>query len=293
MSQSTDTIRLQKYLSAVGHCSRRQGEQLIRGGRVQLNGQTVTEMGTQLRPGVDRVAVDGKNVPWEIELVYLAVHKPVGMITTLNDPEGRPVITDLLPPLLPRLWPVGRLDWDSEGLVLMTNDGALTHALTHPGCEVEKVYDVKLRGMINASDPSLQSLREGVTLDDGFQTSSAEVTVEGHTGRHSWVQIILHEGRNRQIRRMAEAVGHTVLKLRRVSIGPLALEPLPPRTWRYLTRSEAHALYQAAGLKIPHRLSRRAKGPLIPQNMRKASQTKAKETAKKTAKKKSNRRGGR
>ncbi len=259
-------MRLQKYLSATGHCSRRKAEALMADGRVFVNNVMVTEMGTKVRPGVDKVRVDETEVPWSVELIYIVAHKPVGMISTLSDPEGRPIIRDLLPAKIPRVWPVGRLDWDSEGLVLLTNDGTLTHALTHPGGEVDKIYNVKLKGLIEHKDPALERLRSGVTLDDGFHTSSAQVTVESTTDRHTWVQIILHEGHNRQIRRMAQAVGYDVMKLRRVAIGPVELDPLPPRAWRFLTRAEAIALYKASGLAIPRRLSRRSSGPLEPQS---------------------------
>ena len=166
----------------------------------------------------------------------------------------------MLPASIPRCWPVGRLDWDSEGLVLMTNDGSLTHALTHPSTHVEKLYNIKLRGQLETADPGLQKMREGVTLDDGFETSSSQVTVESSTGKHTWVQVVLHEGHNRQIRRMAEAVGHTVLKLRRVAIGPLALGDMPPRRWRPLTKGEVLGLYAAADLQPPKHIQKHPDG---------------------------------
>lgn len=262
--QESGEMRVQKYLSAVGYTSRRKAEALIDEGRVKVDGEVVREQGTRITPGKARVEVDGKVVPWSVESVYVAMHKPVRTITSLQDPEGRPTVQDLLPEGFPRVWPVGRLDWDSEGLVLMTNDGTLTHALTHPSCEVDKVYNAKLKGLLNHKDPGLAQMRQGVMLDDGFHTSTSEVTVESQTGTHTWIQVILHEGRNRQIRRMAEASGHTVLKLRRLSIGPLELGDLPPRAWRFLTRAEALALYNAAGLTAPKKLTGRAKGPLKP-----------------------------
>lgn len=244
-------MRLQKFLSAAGVASRRASETLIRGGHVKVNGKVVQEMGVMVDPDKDRVDVDHKRVEWTPSYVYVAVHKPPRMITSLEDPEGRPVITDLLPAGSPRLYPVGRLDWDSDGLVLLTNDGALTHLLTHPSSHIEKVYQVKLRGVLRWEDHGLEAMRTGVTLDDGFTTSGAQVTIEGTTGQHTWVQVILHEGHNRQIRRMAEAVGHTVLKLRRVAIGPLALGTLKAGHWRGLYVDEVQALYELAGGEAP------------------------------------------
>jgi pseudouridine synthase len=149
------------------------------------------------------------------------------------------------------MWPVGRLDWESDGLVLLTNDGELTHLLTHPSSHVDKVYQVKLRGVIRHDDAGLERMRRGVELDDGVKTSGASVTVEGRTDKHTWVQVILHEGRNRQIRRTAEAVGHTVLKLRRVAIGSLDLGGLKAGHWRGLTVEEVYSLYSLAGAEAP------------------------------------------
>ena len=264
MGKDAGEMRVQKYLSTVGYTSRRKAEVLIDAGRVRINGEIVREKGRKIVAGKDVVEVDGDIVPYDVELVYVALHKSVRTITTLDDPEGRPTVADMLPHDFPRVWPVGRLDWDSEGLVLMTNDGALTNGLTHPSRQVHKVYNVKLRGVLTHNDPGLARMRKGVRLDDGYRTSTAEVTVESNTGNHTWVQVIVHEGHNRQIRKMAEAVGHTVLKLRRLSIGPLELGELPPRAWRFLTRDEAVALYDASSLKAPKKLSGRASGPLKP-----------------------------
>ncbi len=274
MAAKIPPMRVQKYLSAVGFSSRRKAEGLIDQGRVRVNGEAVREQGQLIQPGVDRVEVDGKEVRWQTEMVYAAVFKPARVITSLGDPEGRETISALLPRDFPRAWPVGRLDWDSDGLVIMTNDGDLTHALTHPSCHVEKIYNVKLRGLLDHQDPTLVRLREGVTLDDGFETSSAQVTVERKTSQHTWIQIILHEGRNRQIRRMAEAVGHTVLRLRRVAVGPLELD-LDPGQWRLLTRAEVLALYDATGLKAPRKLIKSPEGPIIPASLRVDERSKA------------------
>jgi 23S rRNA pseudouridine2605 synthase len=247
-------VRLQKFLSAAGVASRRASERLIRGGHVKVNGEVVQEMGVIVDPEKDRVDVDHKRVDWTPSYVYVAVHKPPRMITSLEDPEGRPVITDLLPKGSPRMYPVGRLDWESDGLVLLTNDGTLTNLLTHPSSHVEKVYQVKLRGVLRFDDKGLEKMRHGLTLEDGFKTSGAQVSIEGTTGAHTWVQVILHEGHNRQIRRMAEAVGHTVLKLRRVSIGALTLGTLKAGHWRGLYVDEVQALYELTGGEPPRGL---------------------------------------
>jgi 23S rRNA pseudouridine2605 synthase len=260
LSQS-DAVRIQKFLSAAGHCSRRQAERLVAQGRVTINGKPA-ETGAPVVPGEDMVKVDGELITVDVQPVYIALHKPVNVITSLDDPEGRPTVRDMLPKNIPRCWPVGRLDWDSEGLVLMTNDGALTHGLTHPSTHVEKLYNIKLRGRLSSDNAGLQKMREGVTLEDGFMASSSEVTVESSTGLHTWVQVILHEGHNRQLRQMAEAVGHTVLKLRRIAIGSLALDGMPPRRWRVLNRAHVLQLYADAGLKPPNSITSLNEGPI-------------------------------
>lgn len=247
-------MRLQKFLSAAGVASRRASERLIRDGQVKVNGKVVQEMGVVIDPEKDRVDVGQKRIEYAPNYIYVAVHKPPRMITSLEDPEGRPVITDILPKGSPRLYPVGRLDWESDGLVLLTNDGKLTHLLTHPSSHVEKVYQVKLKGMLRYDDAGLEKMRNPLTLDDGFETKGAQVSIEGSTGNHTWVQVILHEGHNRQIRRMAEAVGHTVLKLRRVAIGPLQLGTLKAGHWRGLYLDEVQGLYELCGETPPKKL---------------------------------------
>lgn len=253
MKQPTEE-RIQKFLSRAGVCSRRRAEVLIAHGRVSVNGKVLSQPGAKVRPR-DSVVVDGKRVFADTEGIYIALFKPSGVITSLEDPEGRAVVTDLLPNSLGRVWPVGRLDWESEGLILMTNDGDLTNLLTHPSGGVQKTYNVKLRGMLRSKDPGLEKMRRGVTLDDGFETSTAEVSIDSSTGKHTWVQVVLHQGHNRQIRKMAEAVGHTVLRLRRVEIGPLQLSGLRPGKWRTLYRDEVLALFEAGGTK-PSALAR-------------------------------------
>ncbi|MEO1268422.1 MAG: pseudouridine synthase [Myxococcota bacterium] len=253
MEDPTRGIRIQKYLSQAGICSRRKAEELMRAGRVTVNGVPATEMGLRVVPEEDDIVVDGQTVEQRKVLVYLALYKPRNMITSLDDPEGRPVVAELIPPGTPRVWPVGRLDWDSEGLLMMTNDGDLTHLVTHPSHHVEKSYIVKLRGRLESSDPTLEAMRKPLTLDDGFVTSGADVTVVSHTSQHTWIQVTLHEGHNRQIRRMAEAVGHTVLRLKRTHIGNIALDPLKPGQWRSITPEEIFGLYDLVGATPPKR----------------------------------------
>ena len=247
-----EQMRVQKFLSKAGVASRRKAEELMTQGRVSVNGQKCTELGTKVDPDVDRVEVDGALVTLPTSYVYLLVNKPRGYITTLDDPEDRPIIADLLPEKMPRVWPVGRLDWDSEGLMLMTDDGDLTHALTHPSHHVPKGYAVKIRGKLGDDSPALETLKAGVELD-GEPTSPAQVAIRGYTDKHTWVEFVIEEGRNRQIRRMCEAVGLTVLRLRRVALGPVTIEGVSPGDFRSLGSDEVLALYQAAGVRVGER----------------------------------------
>ena len=253
---SADSMRIQKYLSRAGACSRRKAERLMRAGRVAVNGEVVTEMGSQVTPGVDRVELDGELVELDLDTTYIALYKTRGVITSLDDPRGRPVVTDLLPDATPRVWPVGRLDWDSEGLLLLTNDGDLTHLLTHPGAGVEKTYRVKLTGTLHNDDAGLARMREGLVLDDGFKTAPADVWVARTTEKNTWVEVVLHEGHNRQIRKMADAVGHRVVRLKRVAVGPVTVDGLKPGAHRPLSKAEVLSLYDAAGAE-PNKRARR------------------------------------
>jgi len=239
-------IRLQKVLSLAGIASRRAGERLIAEGRVQVNGQTVTEMGVRVDPTHDRILVDGQPVQINPTRRYLLLHKPAGYLSVLHDERGRPALIDLVPEA-EGLHPVGRLDLDSEGLILLTDDGVLTQRLTHPRYEHEKEYHVLVRGKLTTA--VLRTLRTGVELEEG-PTAPARVdrlprspyglAAMGET----WLRIVLHEGRKRQIRRMCEATHLYVVRLVRVRIGPLTLEGLPPGAYRPLTRDELTALRQ-------------------------------------------------
>ncbi len=227
-------MRLQKYLAECGVASRRHAEEMIRDGRVAVNGVTVTEMGTQTEEG-DRVTVDGKPVRPEAVRRYIMYHKPAGEVTTASDPEGRKTVLSHFDRLKVRLYPVGRLDYDSEGLLLLTNDGELTNRLLHPRNEVDKTYVARVGGTV--TQEQVKTLRSGVVLDER-KTSPARVRVTRQDADWTYVTVTIHEGRNRQVRRMFEAVGLQVLALKRVGFGPLTLGDLKRGEWRDLTVEE-------------------------------------------------------
>jgi len=234
--------RLQKILSELGIASRRKAEELILQGSVTVNGRVAT-IGMKADPEEDHIKVAGKLVagPQQkgIPKVYLMFHKPKGVVTTLSDPEGRPAVKDYLNEVKHRVFPVGRLDFDSEGLLLLTNDGDLAHALLHPSHEIPKTYLVKIKGEIEEEKVGI--LRRGVKLEDGI-TLPARVKRVRKSENNSWIEMTIREGKKRQIRRMLEKVGHPVLKLKRVSIGPLQLGALKPGEMRRLTQEELRAM---------------------------------------------------
>lgn len=238
--------RLARFLAHAGIASRRHAEVLIASGRVKVNGAVVTTQGTRIDPEHDVVLVDGKAVHATEEHVYLLLHKPAGYVTTARDPEGRPTVLDLLPPAIRalRVYPVGRLDRDTSGFLLLTNDGDFALRLSHPRYSLEKYYHALLHDCPTKDE--LEKLRNGVTFreDDGslFTTSPARVRVLRREGRACWLELAIHEGRKRQIRRMLAAIGHTVAQLERVGIGPLSLGDLPVGKWRYLTEDEVREL---------------------------------------------------
>ncbi len=236
--------RLQKFLARAGVASRRHAEALIQAGRVQVNGQVLTQLGTKIHPAKDVVQVDGRVVQAPASQVYLLLHKPVGVVTTASDPQGRQTVLDLLPRELQaqRVFPVGRLDLDSEGLLLLTNDGEFALHLTHPRYEQEKEYHALVQGWPSLA--ALETLRRGVLLPEETRpTAPARVKFlrEGAAGT-SWIAVTLREGRKRQVRRMLAAVGHQVVRLIRVRVGPLRLGDLPPGRWRELTGDEVKRL---------------------------------------------------
>ena len=231
-----DGIRLQKVLAQAGLGSRRTCEDLIERRRVRVNGE-VAVLGRRVDPEVDVVEVDGAQIGVKAGLVHYLLHKPAGVITTVSDPQGRPTVVDLVP-AEPRVFPVGRLDGDSEGLLLLTNDGDLTHRLTHPRYGVDKEYLVEVEG--EPSRGALARLRDGVELEDGRTAPAKVAQLDARL-----LRITIHEGRNRQVRRMCEAIGHPVLRLVRTRIGPLTDRLLKPGEWRALTQDEVRAFERA------------------------------------------------
>lgn len=232
-------MRLQKYLAQSGIASRRNSEKLIADGHVTVNGQVVTEMGVQVDEERDRICLDGQPVRLEPEKHYIMYNKPAGEVTTVSDPEGRATVMDRFKNYPVRLFPVGRLDYDSEGLLLLTNDGDLMNNLLHPSREVIKTYLAKVSNRLTGEE--IRRLRGGVMLDDRL-TSPASVRVVREEAFDTVVLVSIHEGRYRQVRRMFEAVGHQVVTLKRVGFGPLELKDLPRGQWRKLTDMEVRKL---------------------------------------------------
>jgi len=231
-------IRLQKVLAAAGIASRREAERLIQSGRVEVNGQVVTTLGTRVDTQADRIRVDGAPVGRAEQAVTVLLHKPKGVLSTAHDPRGRPTVLDLVRGVPARLFPVGRLDWNSEGLLLLTNDGDLAQRLTHPSNHVPKTYRVKVKGLVGR--PTLEQVRHGLFLD-GRKTMPAPVK-RISSQSNTWLEVVLFEGRKNQIRRIFERLGHPVLKLRRTAIGALADRDLKPGEWRPLTPAEIRVL---------------------------------------------------
>ena len=238
-------VRLQKIIAAAGIASRRAAEKLIAEGRVQVNGTTVTELGTKADPDVDDIRVDERRVKQAQRPRYFLLNKPRGYVTTRSDPEHRPTVLDLLKGVREYVYPVGRLDFDSEGLLILTNDGDLAATLTHPKHEVERVYEAQVLGVPDAHD--IERLSHGIVLD-GRRTAPAQVELlrERRTeGDTSVLRITIHEGRTRQVRKMADAIGHPVRTLKRVRIGPIADKNLKLGTYRALTPEEVRKLRHA------------------------------------------------
>ena len=231
--------RLQKLIAAAGIASRRHAEELIEAGEVTVNGEVVRELGTKADPARDHIKMRGRLINPLLESqekVYVLLNKPRGYLSSVSDPEDRPLVTDLVPKSLGRLHPVGRLDFNTEGLLLLTNDGELTNFITSARNRVAKVYEAKVKGVPTVQ--AVERLRRGVTLEDGTRTAPAEVTLTGETDTNAWYKVVLHEGRNQQIRRMFDSVGHSVIKLRRTRIGHLRDEVMRPGEFRLLTPEE-------------------------------------------------------
>jgi pseudouridine synthase len=235
--------RLQKILSQAGVASRRASEQLMLDGRVTVNGKTVRELGTKADPAADDIRVDGRRIKLPERHRYILLNKPRGYVTTRSDPHKRPTVVDLVG-AREYVYPVGRLDFDSEGLLLLTNDGDLASRLTHPSHEVSRVYEVRVLGIPDAHD--LQRLSRGIVIE-GRPTDPAQVELlpGKRDDEHATLRVTIHEGRNRQVRNMCEAIGHPVARLRRVAIGPIRDDRLKPGQWRELRAEEVARLRHA------------------------------------------------
>lgn len=247
-------IRLQKYMADCGIASRRQSEDMIARGRVTVNGETVRELGTKVEPGIDVVAVDGKKIAVQDEFLFYMFNKPTGYLTTTTDPQNRPTIFDCCPELRGHVLPVGRLDMDTEGLLILTNHGELAHRLTHPKYNIKKTYIATVQGVITPK--ALQTLSEGVELDTG-KTAPAKARFLKKQGKNSVVELIIHEGKKRQVRRMLDAVGFPCLKLRRIAIDQIGLSHVDLGQYRPLTEAELGRLFDRVQLSRSDYLNKR------------------------------------
>jgi 23S rRNA pseudouridine2605 synthase len=241
----TGLVRLQKLLAQSGVGSRRRCEQLMLEGLVEVDGEVVTRLGTKVDPRTAVIRVDGKRLPPVSATVYLALHKPVGVTSTMADPHARRTLTDLVSHRPERLFHVGRLDTDTDGLILLTNDGEFAHRLAHPSYEVDKTYVAKVPAPFTRA--TVQRILAGVTLDDGPVTVSAFRIVSTHRDK-AIVELVIHEGRNRIVRRLLESVGHPVERLTRTAVGPVGLAGLREGQLRDLTQDELGSLLDAVGL---------------------------------------------
>lgn len=232
-------MRLQKYLAICGIASRRKSEEFILQGRVKVNGQVIKEMGFKIDEEHDEILFDKRKIQPEKRKIVILLNKPTHYVTTISDPFNRRTVADLVKEIPERLVPVGRLDYHSSGLLLLTNDGDLTYQLTHPKHHIPKVYHVKIDGVLTSRQADM--FRKGMVID-GYMTKPSELDIMSHDDSYSMMEIVLHEGRNRQIRKMIEKLGYKVLELERVAIGPIADKNLKPGQYRFLTDSEIKLL---------------------------------------------------
>ncbi|MFO8090963.1 MAG: pseudouridine synthase [Desulfatiglandaceae bacterium] len=240
-ARETEPQRLNKVISTAGVASRRTADQWIREGRISINGNIVTDPGTRVDRTREKVAVDGKPLPSEPAAVYILLNKPFGYLCTLKDPGNRPLVTDLLKDVPVRVYPVGRLDFDTLGLLLMTNDGALAHKLTHPSYQIPRTYKATVSGYL--TDEAMFALRNGIELEDG-PSGPSNAAIVSRNNRQSSLRITIRQGRSRQIRRMLEAVGYLVIHLIRIGFGPLTLGDLKLGQYRSLDDLEVQSLHQ-------------------------------------------------
>jgi 23S rRNA pseudouridine2605 synthase len=258
-------VRLQKVLAHAGVASRRAAESLIAAGRVRVDGRLVTELGTKVDPRRTRVEVDGQRIVAE-SLIYIVVHKPRGVVSTMHDPEGRPTVRELFAGVSARVYPVGRLDYNTSGVLLATNDGDFAEGLTHPRRAVPKTYIIKVHGEMKPSDVDVW--RRGVVLEDG-KTLPAKAKLLRYEGDKTWLQLTITEGRNQQLRRMGEATGFRVMRLARTAFAGVTSEGLRPGAWRYLTADELATLKNEHG--VPKRVVSPPQEPASPRKRRPAS----------------------
>ncbi len=235
------TIRLQKYLAQCGIASRRKAEEYIAEGRVQVDGEVVSSPGTQIDPENQKILFDGKIVEREKHKVYVLLNKPKGYVTTLSDPQGRPIVTNLVKDIKARIFPVGRLDFDTQGALILTNDGELAQKIQHPSYEVTKTYEALVAGFPGKNN--LAKLENGILLE-GKMTSPAAIAVLKKKRQTTLVKITIHEGRKRQVRKMFKAIGHSVISLKRIAYGGLFLRKLPEGSYRSLTPKDLNKIFK-------------------------------------------------
>ena len=236
----SETVRLQKYLAGCGIASRRKAEEIIAQGRVTVDGEIVTAMGSQIAPSSQEIRLDGKLVIPHNDFLYILLNKPQGYVTTMSDPQGRPIVTSLLQGINVRLFPVGRLDLDTEGALILTNDGELAQKIQHPSYEVTKTYEAQVLG--RPAEKMLHKLEHGILLE-GKQTAPAKIMVIARETETSSIRITIHEGRKRQVRKMFQAIGHPVVHLKRVAYGNLFLQGLPPGKYRILCPEDLKKIF--------------------------------------------------
>jgi 23S rRNA pseudouridine2605 synthase len=285
--------RLQKIIAHAGYASRREAEAMMRAGRITLNGRVVTELGTRADPDRDHIKVDGKLITRAEEHRYIIIYKPKEVMTTVEDPQGRRTVIDLVRGVRERIYPVGRLDYHSEGLVLLTNDGELAYKVSHPKHGSVKTYNVKVRGV--PEERIIDKLRRGITID-GKRTLPCDITPIKTTGKtadegNSWWEVKLREGRTQQIRKMFQAVGHPVSKLKRVAIGPIFDPKLTPGVWRELTKHEVKLLATLKDVPVkPRRVAAKRPAAKRPASKKKPAKAAAKTRGKKTTSRSTTRR---